>query len=79
MFVVLKRVLGIADTGISSSRSLLFGVKLMCESKVDVSDAQREATDLTHRAIERWEDEGGAPSRIVVWQVRDSLDWNDIR
>jgi hypothetical protein len=47
--------------------------------KVKVSDAQREATDPSHRAIERWEDEGGAPLHVYGRQVGDSLHGHDIR
>ena len=49
------------------------------DRKVEVSDAQREATDPSHRAIERWEDEGGAPLHVYVRQVGDSLHRHDIR
>jgi len=46
------------------------------DRKGEVSDAQREATDPSHRAIERWEDEGG---HFYVRQVGDSLHRHDIR
>ena len=45
---------------------------------VDVSDARQEITGPKRRAIERWEDEGGAPLPIYSRQVGDPPRRHDI-
>ena len=46
---------------------------------VDVSDARQEVTGPKRRAIERWEDEGGAPLFICSRQVDYAPRRHDIR
>ena len=46
---------------------------------VDVSEARKAASDPKHRAIERWEDEGGTPLIIYSRQVCDAPRRHDTR
>ena len=49
------------------------------DGAVDVSGARQEVTGPKRRAIERWEDEGGAPLPIYSRQVGDAPRRHDVR
>jgi hypothetical protein len=62
----------------AAARRVGFIERVQTGDRKGEDDAQREATE-SHRAIERWEDEGGAPLHVYVRQVGDSPRRHDIR